>query len=84
MIVMANDVKKRGVSLFTELLNRFDEVIISVRGKSRYAVIDIERYEELRALELEKTYHNVQAEIESGKVQTLTAEQHLADIRNEL
>jgi len=33
MGVTANEVKKRGVSLFRELFKKFDEIIISNRGK---------------------------------------------------
>ncbi|MEO1957960.1 MAG: hypothetical protein ABGX23_00235 [Nautiliaceae bacterium] len=33
MVINANEVKKRDVSIFKELLKKFDEVIINFRGK---------------------------------------------------
>lgn len=47
MVVMANEVKTKGVSLFDKLFEKDDEVIINVRGKNKYVVIDIERYKTL-------------------------------------
>ena len=48
MVISANEVKTKGVSIFGDLLSKFDELIINVRGKDRYVVIDIERYKEFR------------------------------------
>ncbi|EJF06047.1 hypothetical protein ThvES_00018910 [Thiovulum sp. ES] len=84
MVLMANDVKKRGVSIFQEMLEKFDEVIISVRGKHRFAVIDIERYEKLRALELEEAYREVREDIENGDFETSSASNHIQKLKNEL
>ena len=33
MIINANDIKTKGVSIFGTLLEKFDELIINVRGK---------------------------------------------------
>jgi len=51
--ISANVVKQRGVSLFDTLLDKFDELIINVRGKDKYVVLDIERYKAFRANELD-------------------------------
>ena len=56
MTISANDVKTKGVSLFTDLLSKFDELVINVRGKNKFVVLDIERYKELRANELDLAY----------------------------
>ena len=48
MIINANEIKTKGVSIFANLLEKFDELIINVRGKNQYVVLDIERYKELR------------------------------------
>lgn len=48
MVVTANELKTKGVSLLETLLNKRDEVMVSVRGKSKYVVVDIERYSHLR------------------------------------
>jgi len=84
MIITANDVKKRGVSLFDELLNKFDELIISVRGKNSYVVIDMNRYEKLRALELDDAYLDVMKDVKNGDYQILSAKEHMNHIYKEL
>ena len=40
MIINANDIKTKGVSIFGTLLEKFDELIINVRGKNQYIVLD--------------------------------------------
>ena len=79
MTVTANDVKQRGVSLFGELLEKFDEIVVNVRGKKKYVVMDIERYKELRALELDNAYREVMADVERGDYHT-DVQKHLAEI----
>ncbi len=39
--ITANEVKTKGVSLFTDLLDKFDELVINVRGKNKFVVLDI-------------------------------------------
>ena len=84
MTVTANEVKQRGVSLFGELLEKFDEIIIGVRGKKKYVVMDIERYKTLRALELDNAYQEVMQEVEKGAYKTQTAQEHLQSLKDDL
>ena len=42
MTISANEIKQRGVSFFDTLLDKFDELIINVRGKDKYVVLDIQ------------------------------------------
>ena len=84
MVVYANDVKKRGVSLIGELLKKFDEVVINFRGKNRYVVMDIERYKKLRALELDQAYKEVMEDIERGDYKVLSAKEHIESLEKEL
>ena len=84
MIINANEVKTKGVSIFANLLEKFDELIISVRGKNQYVVIDIERYKELRANELDLAYLKSIQDIEKGKFKVQSAQEHIDELRNEL
>jgi len=77
MIISANDLKVKGVSLLDNLLSTLDEVLISVRGKNKYVVVDMARYEYLRECELEQAYREVQADIKNGKSKVMTAEEHI-------
>ena len=84
MTVTANDVKQRGVSLFGELLEKFDEIVVNVRGKKKYIVMDLERYKQLRALELDEAYREVMADVANGDYKTLTASEHIKSLEEEL
>ena len=42
--ITANDLKSRGVSVLEAALENQDEAVISVRGKPRFVVMDIEHY----------------------------------------
>ena len=81
MIVTANQVKTRGVSLFDELLQKFDEIIISSRGKKKYIVMDIEKYEDFRAYQLDKTYKEVIRDVERGDYHT-DIDKHFQELEN--
>jgi len=81
MVVTANEVKKRGVSLFDELLKKFDEIIISNRGKNKYIVMDIETYEDFRAYRLDKAYREVMEDVKKGDYHT-DIDRHLRELEN--
>lgn len=80
MTISANEVKTRGVSIFGEMLEKFDELIINVRGKNRYVVMDIDRYRELRALELDSLYEKAMDDIKNGRY-TTDIDEHLRELR---
>jgi predicted DNA-binding protein len=84
MVVTANEVKKRGVSIFDELLKKFDEVIISSRGKNKYIVMDIKRYEDFRAYELDKAYKEVMEDVKNGDYKVLSAKEHIESLKKDL
>lgn len=84
MVISANEVKKRGVSIFDEMLDKFNEVIINFRGKKKYVVIDYERYQGFREYELEKAYNEVMADIENGDYRVCSAKEHIEKLNEEL
>lgn len=84
MTVTANDVKQRGVSLFGELLEKFDEIVVNVRGKKKYVVMDIERYKQLRALELDEAYREVMKDVANGDYKTISAAEHIKSLEEDL
>ena len=84
MTIMANDLKTRGVTLLDEALQQDDEVIISVRGKSKYVVMDIEHYNYLRECELEAALMETHKEIQEGKAKILTADEHIKALHNDI
>ena len=84
MIINANEIKTKGVSVFANLLEKFDELIINVRGKNQYVVLDIERYKELRANELDLAYLKSLQDIKNGNFKIQTANEHIEKLKNEL
>lgn len=82
MVVTANEVKQKGVSLFDSLLAKAQEVFINVRGKEKFVVVEIERYKELRALELDRAYLDALSDIENGNAKVVTASDHINELKN--
>ena len=72
MIIMANEVKTKGVSVFDTLFQKFSEVIINVRGKNKYFVIPFDEYEEYRAYKLDIAHKEVMQDISEGKYHSNT------------
>lgn len=84
MTISANEVKTKGVSLFSNLLEKFDELVISVRGKQKFVVLDIERYRELRAKELDMAYIETMEDIKEKRFQSQSATEHIKELMDEL
>ena len=84
MIITANEIKKRGVSIFDEKFEKFDELIINIRGKNKYVVVDIERYNKLREAELEMAYNDVMGDYKNGDYKVLSAKEHIESLKQEL
>jgi len=84
MTITANEVKTNGVSIFGKMLDKFDELVINVRGKDKFVVIDIERYREFRANELDVAYMKAMKDIEEGKFKTQSADEHIKELVDEL
>jgi len=84
MTIKANDLKTRGVTLLDEALQKDDKAIISVRGKSKYVVMDLEHYNYLRECELDAALIETHKEIEEGKSKVLTADEHIKALHDDL
>ncbi len=79
MTVSASEVRIKGVSLFDQMFEKFNEVIINVRGKNKYCVVPFEEYEAYRAYQLDRAYTEVTEDIEEGQYHT-DPQQHFAAI----
>jgi prevent-host-death family protein len=64
--ITANDLKFKGVFALETALEDQDEAIISVRGKPRFVVMDIEHYERLREAEIHSAWQEAREAIRSG------------------
>lgn len=78
--ITANDLKTKGVTILDDETADGAEVIITVRGKNRFVVIPIEKYNYLRECELEAAILESQKDLKEGKVVKETIEQHIERI----
>lgn len=66
----ANELKTKGVSALEARLKADEEVIISVRGRDRFVVMNIEKYAQLREYELTVALQEAKADVEAGRYNT--------------
>ena len=84
MTISANEVKTNGVSIFDNILKKFDELVINVRGKDKYVVLDIERYKVFRENELDIAHMKAMQDIKDGKYKVQTDKEHIEELISEL
>ena len=68
--ITANEIKTSGISILDEISKEDDEAVITVRGKQKYVVIPIEKYNRIRELELQAAVDEAKQDIEEGKYYT--------------
>ena len=79
-IITANELKTRGISILNEETSEGDEVIITVRGKSKYVVLPMEKYNYLRECELEAALRETRKDIKEGKIFKESVHKHIKRI----
>ena len=52
--ITANQLKTKGVSALESVIDENNAAIVTVRGKDKYVVLDLETYNHLRECELEQ------------------------------
>ena len=80
--ITANELKTRGVASIDAVLKNQDEATISVRGKERYVVMDLETYNRLRVCELEVALYQAQREITEGQGIIESVDEHLERLKS--
>jgi prevent-host-death family protein len=83
-IVTANDLKTKGISDIERLLRNEQEVVISVRGKPSYVVMDISHYEFLRECEIAAAWQQAREDVAAGRFRRESADAHIARVKTEL
>ena len=76
--ITANELKTKGISAIEALLEHQPEAVISVRGKDRFVVMDIEHYHYLRECELDAALAETRADLSAGRFVKESPEEHLA------
>lgn len=76
-LLSANELKVKGVAAIEALLANQPEAIISVRGKERFVVMDLEHYHYLRECELETALAQSRADLAEGRFVKESPEAHI-------
>jgi hypothetical protein len=82
-MITANELKTKGVGIIEERLNSGEEEIITIRGKNKYVVVDLKRYEYLRECELLIAAEEVKKDIARGDYIDETAAEHINRLVND-
>jgi PHD/YefM family antitoxin component YafN of YafNO toxin-antitoxin module len=72
--------KTKGVSVIESKLADDNELVITVRGKEKYVIMDIQQYNYLRECELDAALHETRADYQNGKFVTESVEKHIQRI----
>jgi len=75
--ISANSLKIQGVSAIADALVDSPEAMVSVRGKDRFVVMDIEHYHYLRECELAAALAESQADLAAGRFVKESVAAHL-------
>ena len=78
--ITANELKTKGVTILNDETSDGTEVIITVRGKSKYVVLPIEKYNYLRECELDAAILEAKKDIKEGKFIKESVEKHIKRI----
>ena len=78
--ITANQLKTKGVSIIESQLADKNELVITVRGKEKYVVMDMRQYNYLRECELDAALHETKAEYQHGKFVTESVDDHIKRI----
>ena len=84
MSITANELKTKGVSIIENNLTDTDELIITVRGKESYVVMDMKHYNYLRECELDAALHQAKTELDAGEFIVESVDNHIKRITNGL
>ena len=78
--ITANELKTKGVTILDAETADGSEVIITIRGKSRFVVVPIEKYNYLRECELEAALLESQKDLKEGRLVKESVEKHIKRI----
>jgi len=78
--ITANQLKTKGVSVIQNNLLKNQELVITVRGKEKFVVMDMNHYNYLRECELDAALNQARTDYESGNYITENVDAHIKRI----
>ena len=82
--ITANELKKKGVSLLDDKVSKDEETIITVRGKSKYVVISMAKYNQYREYELNAAIIETREDIKKGNFVVESVDDHIKRLQKNL
>ena len=82
--ITANELKKRGVSLLSDVIDKNEETIITVRGKSKYVVVGMEKYNQYREYELDAAIAETRKDIKEGNFVIESVDEHIKRLKKKI
>ena len=82
--ITANELKKRGIPLLDGKVGEGEETIITVRGKSKYVIIDIAKYNKYREYELNAAITETRKDISEGNIIIESVDDHIKWLKKNL
>jgi PHD/YefM family antitoxin component YafN of YafNO toxin-antitoxin module len=79
--ITANEIKTKGISSLDIITENEEDAVITVKGKKKYVVIPIEKYNKIREIELEIALKETKDDIASGKFYS-GVKKHLKKVAN--
>ncbi|MBL4621464.1 MAG: type II toxin-antitoxin system Phd/YefM family antitoxin [Immundisolibacteraceae bacterium] len=79
--ITANELKTKGVTVVESALSNSEEAIITVRGKQKYVIIEMEKYDKLRDYELEIALLEATRDVAEGRVNTESVDEHIERLK---
>jgi len=80
--IAANEIKTKGITAFSKAISEDGELFISVHGKNKFVVLNLEQYNHLRECELEAALLESSQDIINGKFNSDSISDHLKRIKN--
>jgi prevent-host-death family protein len=78
--ITANQLKLKGVSAIQNNLSDDSELVITVRGKEKFVVMDMRHYNYLRECELDAALHQAKIDYRDGNYITENVDDHIKRI----
>ncbi|MFH1824267.1 MAG: type II toxin-antitoxin system prevent-host-death family antitoxin [Candidatus Firestonebacteria bacterium] len=79
-LITANELKNKGISVINKVISDETEVLVTVKGKTEYAILPIKTYNHLRECELEVALLESRNNIKNGKYIEESVEKHIKKI----
>jgi prevent-host-death family protein len=75
--ITANQLKTKGISAIERNLSDDQELVITVRGREKFVVMDMQHYNHLRECELDAALREIKADYKTGRYVSESVNDHI-------